>query len=97
MAVGLAPITATFGLIVATSGYRGAAAMGAGLLILYGYGFGYLLALLLAFPASIWSYWLYKTTGRHSRWASGLRAAVILVMLTPLVMFAVLAAVIVSR
>ncbi|WP_147373772.1 hypothetical protein [Massilia cavernae] len=93
MGIGLGPIAALLGYIAVASRYRGDAAMGAAMIIIYGYGLGCLVALLLAFPASIWSYWLYKTGGLRSRWASGLRASVILVVLSPLVIFAGLAVV----
>lgn len=79
------------GWFVGTSGNRGDAALSAAFIAMAGHGIAYGVALAIAFPASLWSYSLSKTTGFHSRWASGLRACVLLVMLTPFAFCAVIA------
>lgn len=91
MVMGMTPIAATFGFMAGTTEYRGDAALGAAMLMIYGCQVGYLATLLLAYPALVWSYWLCKTKGLHSRWASALRTGVIIVLLSPFVIFVPLA------
>jgi hypothetical protein len=91
MVLGVIPFATTLCWVGMSWNYRGAAALSAVFIIVYLYTFAYVVALAIGFPASIWSYWLSKTTGLDSRWASRLRACVMIVMLTPFAICAVIA------
>jgi hypothetical protein len=76
MVTGLLPYLAVFGYVALTSDERGDAAMGVAFHILLGLGFAYIAALLVAFPASLWSRSLARSFKLDPRSSVLLRRAV---------------------
>jgi hypothetical protein len=91
MLLGVIPFAAALCWVGMLWNFRGDAALWALYIAAYMYACAYVVALAIGFPASIWSYRLSKIIGLDSRWASRLRACVVIVMLTPFALSAVIA------
>jgi hypothetical protein len=77
MTVGLLPYLAVLVYVALTSGYRGDAAMAAVFTIFFGLGAAYLIALVVSFPAFLWSRSLAQSVETDTRLSIFLRQAVV--------------------
>ncbi len=73
MGLGLMPYALTMAYLFWTLGARGDAAVGAVFMLMAGLGVSFLAALLIAWPAALWSSSLSTTAGRRTRTTATLR------------------------
>ena len=77
MIAGLLPYLAVFSYVGYSSGFRGDAAMAAAFTIILGLAVSYVVALVVAYPAALWSRSLATRLGYDTRSAKVLRGAAI--------------------
>lgn len=87
MAAALTPFAVSLiGMLFAMQ-VHGGDALGAVYLLMIAFVIAYLAALVIGFPAALWSYWMFKTRGLHARGAGGLRIGVYFVTALPFIVF----------
>jgi hypothetical protein len=91
MLIGLLPYIAVLGYMALTSGSTGDAAMAAVFTTILGIAVAYIVALVIALPASLWSHSLTKSFGISTRCSTWLRRAVVCGVFPVLAIFPVLA------
>lgn len=91
MVIGLLPYIAILGYMVLMSRSTGDAALAAVFTMILGIASAYIVALVIAFPASLWSHSLTKSFGLNTRCSSWLRRAAACGVFPVLAIFPVLA------
>lgn len=91
MTLGLIPYLVVLSYLAWTSDLRGDAALASVFMVIFGFGVAYLAALTIAFPASLWSRSLAKSSGHDSRISLLLRWTVTVGIFPVFAIFPVLA------
>lgn len=91
MFMGLLPYLAVIGYMVVMSRSTGDAALAAVFITILGIAVAYVVALIIAYPASLWSHSLTKSFGLDTRCSTWLRRAAVCGVFPVLAIFPVLA------